>query len=239
MLKLAAEINKMENISPEYNYPTFDSAIPIIEILLNKHKYKWSIKAIEGWFDFDDVKQIIYMHLFKKWHLYKPQQRLEPWVNAIISNQMINLSRNVYLSSERPCIQNGGCAFNEGNDNCSYTASGKQCEECPLYGKWNKKKRHAHNIKLPVSLVNHELEVFEMPMQDVNLEKGIINFNIKMEEVLNEDEFKVYNLLYMQHLSEKEATEKLECKPTSSSYVKIKKKILEVAYKVKNEIDFI
>jgi Sigma-70 region 2 len=229
----------------DFKYLTFESAIKEIDILLSKHRYKWQIKAL-AWLDWEDIAQIIRLHLFKKWDLYNKEKPLAPWVNMIINNQMINLSRNVYLSMERPCLQNGGCAFNEGNDSCSFTKSGQQCGECPLFRKWEKSKKNSHNINLPVPMENHINEVFEMPSQDINLDKAIINFHEKMREMLTNTEYKVYNFLYIEHLSEQAVAEKMNYISTEkgrvagyNSFLRIKKKILEVANKIKNEIDFV
>ena len=234
----------MDNIE-QTKYPTFESALGQIDILLSKHKYKWSIKAL-AWLDWDDVAQIIRMHLFKKWHLYDKNKPLSPWVNMIINNQMINLSRNIYLSMERPCLQNGGCAYNEGNDGCSFTASGKQCGECPLFRKWEKSKKNSHNINLPLPMANHEQEVYELPYEEVNLDKGIINFHKKMKEMLTNTEYKVYHFLYIEHLSEQDTAQKMNYISTEkgriagyNTFLRIRKRILEIANKIKGEIDFV
>ncbi len=39
---------------------------------------------------------------------------------------------------------------------CGFTASGKQCNECPLYAKWEKIKKSAYDVKITVSLENHK-----------------------------------------------------------------------------------
>lgn len=224
---------------------SFEEALPIINELLSKNKHKWLIKALP-WLSWEDVEQIIRLHIFKKFHLFDQKQKLEPWANMIINNQMINLSRNVYLSMERPCLQNGGCAFNEGNDHCSFTPSGNQCSECPLYAKWEKTKKHSHNINLPLSLVNHEQEVFDIPTEDVNLDKAILQFNEKIKEKLTKIEYKIYHYIYIQHLSDLSVAEKMgylsnekNRKAGYATILRIKKKIWKVANEIKHEIDFI
>lgn len=85
--------------------------------------------------DFNDVSQILRIHINNKWPLYDQKQPLAPWVNRIISNQIKNLIRNNYGNYSRPCLK---CSAAEGEDLCKIY--GKQCGACPLYKKWEKRK---------------------------------------------------------------------------------------------------
>ncbi len=71
----------------------FENCIEIIDQEISKRKNKWTLTSI-SWMDFDDISQILKIHIFKKWHLYDQNKPLSPWLNRIISNQLKNLIRN-------------------------------------------------------------------------------------------------------------------------------------------------
>ena len=134
----------------------FEDCIQSIDIEINKRKNKWNLTSL-AWMDFDDVSQIIRIHIFKKWDLYDQSKPLGPWLNRLISNQIKNLIRNNYGNYARPCVK---CAAAEGEKECSIYQ--QQCSDCPLYAHWEKGKKRAHDTKLPVSLENHSQEVYSM-----------------------------------------------------------------------------
>ena len=72
--------------------PKFEDLIEQIDLEIKKRKSKWNLTAL-SWMDFDDVSQILRIHIFKKWHLYDIKKPLNPWINRIISNQIKNLIR--------------------------------------------------------------------------------------------------------------------------------------------------
>ena len=55
----------------------FEECIEKIDHEITKRKNKWNLTAI-SWMDFDDVSQILRIHIFKKWHLYDQSQPLAP-----------------------------------------------------------------------------------------------------------------------------------------------------------------
>ena len=69
--------------------PKFEDLIEQIDLEIRKRKSKWNLTAL-AWMDFDDVSQILRIHIFKKWHLYDNRKPLNPWINRIISNQIKN-----------------------------------------------------------------------------------------------------------------------------------------------------
>lgn len=223
----------------ETNKPiSFEDSISLIYELLEKHRHKWQLKAVP-YMDFDDVKQIIIFHIYKKWGQFNQSQPLSPWINRIISNQMTNLSRNVYGSMSRPCLK---CAANEGGDLCNIYSI--QCSKCPVYAKWEKSKKHAFDVNLPLPLANHEKEVFELVHEEINIDKGIQNFHIKMKKTLKPLEYRIYELLYIRHLSDNEVIKIVfntngKEKSGYSSLLKMKKIIFITAQKIKNDIDFV
>ena len=116
----------------------FEDYIDIISEEIKKRKGKWTLTSI-AWMDFEDISQILRIHIFKKWHLYDHSKPLAPWLNRIISNQIKNLIRNNYGNYARPCLR---CAAAEGSDLCAIY--GKHDSSCPLYYNWTKSKQTAH-----------------------------------------------------------------------------------------------
>ena len=127
----------------EYTYEDFSD---IIDIAIKRQQYKWRLKAVR-WFDFEDVEQIIKLHISKKWHMWDQERPLEPWIGRIISNQIRNLVRNHYGNYVKPC---SNCQFARG-DECLMTRTKKQDNTCQLYAKWEKSKKRGLELKLPLS----------------------------------------------------------------------------------------
>ena len=75
--------------------PNFEESIDQINTEIIKRRSKWNLTVL-AWMDFEDVAQILRIHIYKKWDLYDPSQPLGPWINRIISNQIKNLIRNNY-----------------------------------------------------------------------------------------------------------------------------------------------
>ena len=44
---------------------TYEDKSDVINRIIEKHRYIWQLKAI-AWMDFDDVSQIIKLHIYKK-----------------------------------------------------------------------------------------------------------------------------------------------------------------------------
>ena len=105
--------------------PKFEECIDQIDQEIRKRRNKWNLTAL-SWMDFDDVSQILRIHIYKKWDLYDPKKPLCPWLNRIISNQIKNLIRNNYGNYTRPCLR---CAAAEGENLCAIYE--KQTDECP------------------------------------------------------------------------------------------------------------
>jgi RNA polymerase sigma factor (sigma-70 family) len=176
--------------------PTFENKFNEINIEIYKRKHKWNLTSL-AWMDFDDVAQILRIHIHKKWNMYDPKQPLAPWINRIVSNQIKNLIRNNYGNYSRPCLK---CAAAEDDEHCNIYS--KQCNACPLYAAWEKNKKNAHDTKLPLALENHTKEVHEMQDGKVDIEESAKNIHRKMQQVLKPTEWKVYQMLYIEHKDE-------------------------------------
>ena len=81
----------------------------VIDQIIKKRQAKWKLKAIT-WFDFEDIEQIIKLHIYNKWHLWDQSRAIEPWVNRIVTNQIRSIIRNHYSSFAKPCLS---CPFNQ------------------------------------------------------------------------------------------------------------------------------
>jgi DNA-directed RNA polymerase specialized sigma24 family protein len=210
---------------------SFESKISEINQEISKRKHKWNLTSL-AWMDFNDVSQILRIHIYKKWNLYDPKKPLAPWINRIVSNQIKNLIRNNYGNYSRPCLK---CAAAEQEDGCSIYAS--QCSKCPLYAKWEKSKKSAHNIKLPVALENHTQEVHNIIEDEVDIEKTAKNIHAKMQQVLKPIEWKFYDLYYVQHKSEEESARSMGYKTTEKNrkigYKQVKNLKKSIMIKVK------
>ena len=211
--------------------PKFEDFITEIDAEIAKRKNKWNLSAI-NWMNFEDVSQIIRIHIFKKWHLYDPAKPLAPWLNRIISNQIKNLIRNNYGNYSRPCLR---CDAAEGEDLCRIYE--KQCSNCPLYKNWELSKKVAYDIKIPVPLENHQQEVFNLSYSKIDLPSNIEKIHKKMKETLRPLEWKVYSFLYIENLSEKETAKKMGYKTSeknrSPGYKQIKNIQKTIISKVK------
>lgn len=219
---------------PKKKKPKFEEVISLIDVEIIKRRGKWNLTAI-NWMDFDDVSQILRIHIYKKWHLYDPEKPLAPWLNRIISNQIKNLIRNNYGNYSRPCLK---CDAAEGEDLCKIY--GKQDNSCPLYSNWEKGKKIAHDIKIPVPLENHEQEVFNMHEDRIDLHSNIKKIHEKMQQSLRPVEWKVYTYLYIENLTEEEAAKKMGYKTSeknrSPGYKQIKNIQKSIITKVKKYV---
>jgi len=210
---------------------SFEDNISQINTEISKRRAKWNLTAI-SWMDFNDVSQILRIHIFKKWHLYNQKKPLAPWVNRIISNQIKNLIRNNYSNFSRPCLK---CAAAENEEDCSIY--GKQCNACPLYANWERSKKNAHDTKLTVSIENHSQEVNDMPSDSMRIEDAAKSIHLKMEKTLRPIEWKVYKYLYIEGKDEEQTAKLMGYKTTeknrTAGYKQIKNLKKSIIIKVK------
>jgi RNA polymerase sigma factor (sigma-70 family) len=227
-------------MSKSSSTPKFEDKIEEIDREILKRKSKWKLSVL-SWMDYDDVSQIIRIHIFKKWDMYDPAKPLGPWLNRIISNQIKNLIRNNYGNYCRPCLK---CAAAQSYDLCAIYE--KQGAPCPLYVNWIKGKKNAHDTKLPVSIENHQNEVKSL-FSEEQLDVSINNLNEALRKVLKPIEWKVYEHLYINFKTEEELAKKLNFKtneknrtPGYKQINNIVKKIIEKSKKILAEggLDF-
>tara|TARA_R100000808_G_C2149959_1_gene158527 strand:+ start:2766 stop:3491 length:726 start_codon:yes stop_codon:yes gene_type:complete len=209
----------------------FEDCYDIINEEIAKRRGKWNLSVI-SWMDFEDVSQILRIHIYKKWHLYDQSKNLKPWIRTIIGNQIKNLIRNNYTNFVKPCVK---CAAAVEETGCNLY--GKQSSDCPLYKNWEKNKKSGYQAKMPLSLENHPQEVYCLPSSnEFNLEISIKNLSKKMKEVLKPHEWKIYCYLYVDNLSDLEVAKKMGYKtseknrsPGYKQIKNVKKKIISKA----------
>ena len=221
----------------------FDSQRDDLEELLKKYRPKWQLSAL-AWMDYDDVCQIIRLHIFKKWHLWDQSRPFKPWASMIISNQIKNLIRNNYSSFAKPCLR---CPHNMGSTFCDHTESQEQDISCKEFAKWKKKKEKAYNLKLPIALE-------ESVSTGTTTLKDFVDYNDssnKLHELvmsqLSEKHKKIYFMLYVDNIDENVVAKKFGFKADSSKRKKprykqianLKKKFYLIAIKIIKDNDIL
>jgi RNA polymerase sigma factor (sigma-70 family) len=222
----------------------FNENYESIEKIIEQRRYKWQLKGIPS-LDFSDVKQIILFHIFNKLSQFNISKGpLSHWLNRLVSNQTYNLLRNNYYNHVRPCISNPKCAFNLGGDECGFTKSGKQDSGCPIYKLWQHKKQSANLIKLPLPLENHSQEVFNLQSHNCDYQKAEERLHIEMKKKLKENEWVVYQLMYIENLTDVQIAKKMRWvsgetgrKQGYGNIARLKKIFIQKARKIKEEID--
>ena len=172
----------------------FEDCIEQIDVEINKRRGRWNLTAL-SWMDFDDVSQIIRVHIFKKWHLYDQSKSLAPWINTLISNQIKNLIRNNYGNYCRPCLK---CAAAESESLCYIY--GTQNSSCPLFAQWEKTKKAAYLTKLPSPLESVEHETENMELQEFDFDTILKRLNKQLKKKLKVNEWIVYENLYLKNI---------------------------------------
>ena len=215
-----------------------------LDQLLLKYRPKWQLSAL-AWLDYDDVCQIIRLHIYNKWHLWDQSRPFKPWASMIISNQIKNLIRNNYTSFAKPCLR---CQYNMGGTLCDWTKSGDQDRTCADFEKWKKKKERAYNIKLPLTLDDGVATLNTSSIKDqvdYKLSSGRLHELVMGQ--LSERHKAIYAMLYIDHKDETEVAKKFGFKGDSTKrktirYKQIsnlKKKFYRIAIKIMEDNDIL
>jgi hypothetical protein len=221
---------------------TFEDKFDVICKAINKKRNKWHLNAIT-WMDFEDVSQIIKLHIYKKWSMWDQSKPLEPWIGRIISNQLKNLIRNNYTNYVRPCLS---CPHNLGEDQCSLTKNGFQNSSCVLFLKWEKTKKSGYDLKMPLTIENHKQEIESYldnsPFSFVSIEI----LNIEMEKILTPKQYTAYIMLYLENKNEEDVAKYMGYKTTEKNRMigykqikNLKKMFREKAMEILNNKDIL
>ena len=216
---------------------SYEDHSSIIDLEIQKRRHKWKYPQV----DFDDIAQQIRIRIYNKWDKWDQERPFLPWVNTLITHFIINTVRDTYSNFSPPCAK---CVGDEGEDLCRFTASRKKCAECPFYADWEKLKKHAHDVKLPVPIENHIWEVHNIQSDFFNLQEAKENLDGYMKKGLTKNEYKVFRMLYIENKSELEVATAMNFKTTEEGrkpgYRQIKNyrdKILEVAIQILKKED--
>jgi len=191
---------------------TYEECYPIIDSAIMARRPRWLLNRL-AWLDYDDVAQIIRTHIFIKFAQWDQNRTLLKWLNRVITNQTTNIVRNTYTSYVKPC---NNCAAREDGNLCRIYET--QCSACPLYAKWEKGKKNAHEINLAESY--QELEPWHKSLAGdcpTKVYDKIDRLHAEILLRLSPLQQKVYRFLYMEHKSELEVA-KLMGYRTSEKY---------------------
>lgn len=207
----------------------FEDKLQEIETALEKKRNKWDLDAIPS-VDYDDIKQIIMTHIYKKWHLWDQTKAIEPWLSRVVSNQFKNLLRNHYGNYARPCLK---CPHNMGGTSCDKTRSSIQDNTCAEYADWEKRKKSAYDIKLAVTIENHTNELYDRRDDFIDIDKATEKISVEIRRHLTTKQYKAFRMLFVENHSEQKVANYLGYKTTekkrSAGYKQIKnlKKIFQ------------
>lgn len=217
---------------PAQNVKLFDDNYTVIVAEVEKRRHKWHLHAVPsiGW---EDIRAKILVHIWKKMHLWDPAREIEPWLNTVIHSQLSNELRNTWKHFARPCLD---CPMNAGGNLCNYTDSGLQDNSCKVYRKWEFGKKRKYDIRIPVSVENHTSEVDGQASNFINYEEKMEHITAKLKEVLTTAEFKIYDLLFIQHKKEKDAAQILQFKTSDKHKMAGYRRILTVKKKIIAEV---
>ena len=161
---------------------TYEECYATIDLVVSKFQKKWQLKAI-NWFDFEDVSQIVKLHIFNKWHLWDQTRPLEPWAARVTSHQIRNIIRN------------------------NFTKNGVQNTSCDLFAKWCKQKKSGYGIKLPLPIENHTKEIDQHQDTSINFDDSIKKLNSLLKESLSDSHYEVYKMMFFQDKTEEEVAQ--------------------------------
>lgn len=224
--------------------PSFEEQIPVIQEQIARRRPKWKIASM----DFEDVSQTLFIRIWQKYHLFNPEVApFEHWLNRVITNTLSNLYRDNLYKHARPCIQPPGCAFNDGDNRCTWTKSGLQCGECKLYRSWEERKKDKFFLGKPSDIEEHHYEISsrQSDFVDIEAKKKIVD-EIMLTRLANSHEVMLYKMLYIEHLDPAVVGATLKYKSQSNSAIpgyqvilKFQKKVKKIAREIIEEEDLI
>ncbi len=187
---------------------SYDDKKDVIDSEIKKRRSKWQLKAIT-WMDFDDISQLIRIHIMNKWDMWDQSRPIEPWLNRLITNRITNLIRDNYWSFSRPCLR---CDANQGGGLCEIYQT--QCSGCPLYAKWVKKKKKIYDLKIPVSYDDqigpYSRNIEKDRVDDfIDYDSSVKKIHLAMKKKLKPEHFRIYKMLYILEMNEESVAKSL------------------------------
>ena len=126
---------------------TYEDCQEEIDSILSSKRSFWTLDSISQ-VGYDDVSQIIRIHIFTKFDQWNQTLPFSPWAASLINRQIINLKKKFYGRLAPPCQT---CEFNIGGGQCSFTKSGGKTSECSKFAKWEVSKGVGYNMLLAES----------------------------------------------------------------------------------------
>lgn len=217
---------------------TFEDCYKDLETIVERKRYEWTFNASKME-DFDDFKYEVLQHMNLKWDLYDQTKPIWGWAKTLVDNQFINKLRNIYLGTASPC---GNCKLAEGNEMCR-AFSTQQNLNCPVFKKWyesNKRHKHSARMTLTMESPTRSQEVFAIPDTSFNIEKAANELHGKIQAVLTESEWAIYECLYIIGMTEEETGDKLNFKSNENGKGPGYRRIRAVKKTIKQKVkDFI
>lgn len=215
----------------------FNEAVPELQVLIEKRRHMWRATSVKEW---EDVSSELLERIYRQFHRYDPNQPLDRWVNTVITNAIKNMIRDLIVKTSKPCVSatpyGANCSYNLGCGKCSWTKSGLQDSSCKFFAAWERKKKAKFSISTPLSIENHINESHSMPDELLSEErfetaKEIIDNNIQRR--LTKEEYRIYILLYVKHLTLEEAAKKMGFKKTDDNDMKAYLRVRTASLKIK------
>ena len=187
----------------------YEDMSKVIDEEIRKRKNKWFLDSVP-WIAFEDVEQIIRLHIYQKFDKWDQTRDLKPWINKIITNQFKNILRNYYLNFAKPCSSCPFAGASIADNACHFTKTGIQDESCPLYKKWTKYKKGAHDVKIPLRIDSMEFDqVSDSNPSNFDLNKCIVRVQKELKVELSPKYYSVYIMLFIKNKTEDEVAKEL------------------------------
>jgi RNA polymerase sigma factor (sigma-70 family) len=214
---------------------SFEDKIKIINSEIDKKRERWRFNFIHD-VDYDDVRQIILIHVNKKWGQWDQERPLEPWLSKVISHQINNMIRNTFGKLAPPCYN---CPFNTGGDACLFCSSGVKSHECKPFAKWEKTKKGGYNIIMASSIDSDDFSEKNEPSGQISQTELIFEeFHRKIKPLLSDRCQEVYQMLYVEGKTDDDVAKKfgfvtneVNRKPGYRQIANMKREIISVAKK--------
>lgn len=184
---------------------TFEECYEVISSVIKKASQRWQLKAI-SWMSFEDVEQIVKLHIFNKWHLWDQSKALEPWVMTITMNQIRNLIRNNYSNYSRPCLK---CEYASDCNGCFLTESREQDSSCADYHRWEVRRKSAYEIKFATSFEANVKDNDHRQSEEMDYSAHLSKINEKLKDSLAPNHYTVYRMIFIDGIGEEEVAKVL------------------------------
>lgn len=183
----------------EIIFMTFEQALPEIDRLIRQQRGRWRLETAH--IDYDDVSQILRLHLFNKWSQYNPAKPLINWASRVIHRKLLNILVQYYGRFSPPSSFECKCY------------EGRKCRKCKI---WEQKKKTAYLLNFAESTDTPEYSKNNVDRisHDYGDDEERVNIlHKRMLETLPNDKLKnVYIWLFMERKDEEYVAEKLELK---------------------------